>query len=400
MEDNVYFSIDLKSFFAACECADLGLDPYKTPIIVANPHQGNGAITLAITPYLKNIGVKSRCRLYEIPKNIKYTIREPRMHLYKEYSTKVIDIYKEFVSDDDIHIYSIDEVFINIKPYLQLYNKSANDIAKDILNKILEKTGLYASCGIGPNVFLAKVSMDNCAKNMKDGIYEVKMSNYKELLNSIYPLNNIWGIGNSTMKKLNLLGIYNCLELSNYDSNKLKQHLGVVAIDLINYVNGKDDRTIAYFNMEPKGKSYSHSQHLLFDHDENNIKDIFYKMSIHLENIIKSENKLFNTIYFKIIYSKELNIFYSKSVKLETATNSSKVIFDTICYLFDNNYNYMAIRQVDISLMGIHNNNGVQLSLFDKRKKYKENDDVNDIINKLNNKYNKTVISKAKLKVK
>lgn len=400
MEDNVYFSIDLKSFFAACECVDLGLDPYNTAIIVANPHQGSGAITLAITPYLKNIGVKSRCRLYEIPTHIKYTIREPRMQLYKDYSNKVLNIYKKFVAEEDIHVFSIDEVFINIKPYIKLYNKTAKEIARDILDEILIETGLYASCGIGPNIFLAKVSMDNFAKNMKDGIYEVKIKDYKELLSSISPLNKIWGIGNSTMKKLNLLGIYNCLELSNYDPNKLKKHLGVVAIDLVNFVNGIDNRTIGNFNVQPKGKSYSHSQHLLFDHDENNIKDVFYKMSIHLENILKEESKLFNTIYFKIIYSKELNIFYNKSMKLDVATNSSKVIFDTICYLFDSNYNYMAIRQVDIILTGIQDNNGIQLSLFDESRKIRKNDDVNEIINKLNNKYNKAVITSAKLKIK
>ena len=116
--------IDLKSFFASCECIERGLDPFKVPLVVANPKQGNGAITLAVTPYLKKQGVGSRTRLYDIPPNIKYTIVPPRMKLYIEKSKEVVGIYLDYVAKEDLHVYSIDECFLDVTDYLKLYKKT------------------------------------------------------------------------------------------------------------------------------------------------------------------------------------------------------------------------------------------------------------------------------------
>lgn len=109
-----FLCIDLKSFFASCECIERNLDPYTTPLVVANQNQGNGAITLAVSPYLKEKGVKGRTRLYEIPKNIKYFVVNPRMKLYTEKSAEVVSIYLDYVAKEDLHIYSIDECFLDI----------------------------------------------------------------------------------------------------------------------------------------------------------------------------------------------------------------------------------------------------------------------------------------------
>ena len=117
-------SIDLKSFFASCECVMRNLDPFNTPLVVANPNQGAGAITLAVTPYLKKKGVKSRGRLYEIPRNIKYFIVPPRMSMYIKFSEKVISVYLDFVAKEDLYVYSIDECFLDVTNYLKLYKKS------------------------------------------------------------------------------------------------------------------------------------------------------------------------------------------------------------------------------------------------------------------------------------
>ena len=137
--------IDLKSFFASCECIERGLDPFEVPLVVANPNQGNGAITLAVTPYLKNFGVKSRGRLYEIKPNIKYFIAKPRMNLYIKKSKEVISIYLDFVSDEDLYIYSIDECFLDVTNYLKLYKKNDVELAEEIMKTIYEKTGLTAT---------------------------------------------------------------------------------------------------------------------------------------------------------------------------------------------------------------------------------------------------------------
>ena len=127
--------IDLKSFFATCECVERNLDPFTTPLVVAEPNR-DGAITLAVTPYMKSLGVKSRGRIFEIPKNIKYITARPRMSLYIEMSKRIVEIYLEYVSDEDLHIYSIDECFLDVTNYMKLYKKTPLELTKEILDKI------------------------------------------------------------------------------------------------------------------------------------------------------------------------------------------------------------------------------------------------------------------------
>lgn len=136
--------IDLKSFFASVECVERGLNPFTTPLVVASNTQGNGAITLAITPFLKGKGIPSRTRLYEIPKDITYQIVPPRMSLYIQKSSEVVNIYLDFVSENDLHIYSIDECFLDVTTYLKYYGLTDEELALKILQTIEKKTGLTA----------------------------------------------------------------------------------------------------------------------------------------------------------------------------------------------------------------------------------------------------------------
>ena len=196
-----FLCIDLKSFFASCECVERNLDPFSVALVVANPYQGNGAITLAITPYLKSMGVASRTRLYEIPQNIKYTIVPPRMRLYMQKSKEVVNVYLDYVSSDDLHIYSVDECFLDVTNYLKMYKKTDYELAKDILESVYKKTGLTATCGIGPNMLMAKVAMDIEAKKHKNGIAKWTYDDIPKKLWPITPLSKMWGIGKN-MEKL------------------------------------------------------------------------------------------------------------------------------------------------------------------------------------------------------
>ena len=146
--------IDLKSFYASVECVLRGLDPFETPLVVADQSRGDGSIVLAVTPYLKSKGVPSRLRIFELPKDIKIIFARPQMHKYMEYATKIIGIFLEFVSEEDLYVYSIDETFIDLTNYLKYYNKTDYEIVEDILNAIKTKVGLYATCGLGPNMCL------------------------------------------------------------------------------------------------------------------------------------------------------------------------------------------------------------------------------------------------------
>ena len=196
--------IDLKSFFASVECVERQLDPYKTPLVVCDPNR-NGAITLAVTPYLKQFGINGRTRIFEIPKNIPIIKVPPLINLYRQKSKEVIDVYLEYVSSEDLHIYSIDECFLDVTNYLRLYNKTEYELTIDILNRIKEKTGLTATAGIGPNILLAKVGMDIEAKHNSDNIAYWDYTSIKTKLWNITPISKMWGIGSHMEKNLNSL---------------------------------------------------------------------------------------------------------------------------------------------------------------------------------------------------
>ena len=161
----VYMCLDLKSFYASVECADLGVDPFTTPLVVADASRGLGAITLAISPALKQLGVKNRCRLFEIPSTIEYMAVRPRMRRYMEVSASIYGVLLDYVAPEDIHVYSIDEYFIDVTPYSRLYKKTWRELALLFKYKVLEQTHIHATVGLGTNLFLAKVALDVLAKH-------------------------------------------------------------------------------------------------------------------------------------------------------------------------------------------------------------------------------------------
>lgn len=221
MENNVIFCIDFKSFYASCECIDRGLNPYLTKLVVADKERGPGTIVLAVSPYLKSLGIPSRLRVYDLPNDNEIIFAKPRMSRYLEISSKAISIFLDFVNYDDIHVYSIDESFLNITPYIKLHNKNPIQIAEDIKNKIHTILGLDVTIGIGPNLFLAKVALDNEAKKTTTQIAYWTKKDVKTKLHKIKPLSKIWSIGFQTEKKLNNMGIYSLKDVSDTPKRNL-----------------------------------------------------------------------------------------------------------------------------------------------------------------------------------
>ena len=217
MEKRIYLCIDLKSFYASVECVERGLDPFEINLVVADPSRGGGAITLAATPAIKKLGVKSRGRIYEIPVGIEYIIAPPRMALYMEYSAKVYSVFLKYIASEDIYIYSIDEAFLDITPYLNLYKLKPKELANKILADVYKNTGLTATVGIGTNLFLAKVAMDVIAKHTKDNMGFLDEDIFRQKMWHHKPLTDIWMIGKGLNRRLNKLGIYDLYALSVYD---------------------------------------------------------------------------------------------------------------------------------------------------------------------------------------
>lgn len=169
-EQHAYICIDLKTFYASVECVDRGLDPLTTNLVVADESRGRTTICLAITQTMKDLGIHNRCRLFEIPDGIDYIKAVPRMQHYMEVSAQIYGVYLEYVSPQDVHVYSIDECFIDVTPYLDLYHTDAEEFACMLRDEVLGRTGITATVGIGPNLFQAKVALDITAKHVASRI--------------------------------------------------------------------------------------------------------------------------------------------------------------------------------------------------------------------------------------
>ena len=187
-----YLCIDLKSFYASVECVERSLDPMTTNLVVADKERSDKTICLAITPAMKALGTKNRCRLFEIPKHISYITATPRMQKYIDYAAMIYRIYLKHIAKEDIHVYSIDEVFMDVTDYLPLYRISAKELGKRIMEEIFHTLGIRATCCIGTNLYLSKVALDIMAKHQSDFIGELTEESYRQslLLGMLFPDNH------------------------------------------------------------------------------------------------------------------------------------------------------------------------------------------------------------------
>ena len=394
MKERDIISIDLKSFFASVECVSRNMDPYKVPLVVADTSRGNSAMSLAVSPFLRNKGVKSRCRLFELPKNINIIFVKPRMKLYEEYSNKVIEIYKEFISEEDIHVYSIDEVFMDVTDYLKYYNMSSEKLALLIMKTVKDRTELTTTAGIGPNIFLAKVAMDIEAKHNKNCIAKWDYSDIENKLWNIEPISEVWGIGSRLEKKLQNFGIKKVKDINNYTRDFYVKRFGnVMGNDIWCKANGIDFTTIKDLNSRNKNKSMSMSQILNRDYTKDEALLIMKEMNDMLNTKLRKMNLTTKLIYLKINYSRDLYKSFHETISLNTEEDNKDNIFDTLKYIYDKHIEDLPIRKVTICYCHLNKKNATQLSLFDKNE-LKDNEYYN-LIDKINDKFGKTSILRA-----
>lgn len=243
--ERTYICIDLKTFYASVECAARGLDPFTQNLVVADTSRGRTTICLAISPAMKKLGIRNRCRLFEIPQNVDYIAAPPRMRHYMEISARIYGIYLEYVSPLDVHVYSIDECFIDATSYLSLYGLTAREFADELRGAVLARTGITATAGIGPNLFLAKVALDITAKHEDDGIGELDEERFRQDIWRHRPITDIWGIGPGTAERLAKYRVYDLMGVAALDSRILYREFGVNAEYLIDHAHGIEPCTIA-----------------------------------------------------------------------------------------------------------------------------------------------------------
>lgn len=274
-----YLCIDLKSFYASVECAERGFDPFTTNLVVADPERSRTTICLAVTPALKARGVRNRCRVFEIPEDIDYIMAVPRMHRYMEVSAQIYAIYLRYVSADDVHVYSIDECFIDITPYLELYGTTPRRMARTLMDAVMAETGICATAGIGTNLFLAKVALDVTAKHAPDGIGVLDEAEFRRVIWPHRPLTDIWNIGPGIARRLAKYGVHDLRGVTRMHEKTLYREFGVNAEFLIDHAWGQEPCTIAEIHAyKPKGHSLVNGQVLPDDYTAGEARMVLREM--------------------------------------------------------------------------------------------------------------------------
>ena len=359
-----YMCIDLKSFFASVECVERGLDPMTTKLVVADSERGEGTICLAVTPAMKALGVKNRCRVFEIPKNIEYIKAEPRMQKYIDYSAQIYGVYLDYICPDDIHVYSIDEVFIYAQPYLKLYNMTCRELACEIMKSIYKKTGIRATCGIGTNMYLCKIALDIEAKHALDFIGELDEESYKQKLWGHRPLTDFWRIGARTAARLAKYGIYTMRDITRTDEDLLYSWFGIDAELLIDHAWGREcTRMEDIKNYKTRSRSLSSGQVLMRDYTRAEARVICTEMTEALCLDLVRDSLVCENISLYILYSNGESD--GGSVRLPYRASAEHIIVPAMQRIYDRIADADGIRRLNISFGNVSIEDGVQYSLFD-----------------------------------
>lgn len=393
----IYFCIDLKCFYASVECVERGLDPFKTNLVVSDPSRGNGAICLAISPAMKSLGIKNRCRIFEIPKNVEYIIAKPRMKKYIEYSAKIYEIYLKYFDKKDIQPYSIDEMFFDATAYLKMNKVGLKQFAKNILDEILVQTGITATCGIGTNLFLAKVALDILAKHQPNNIAFLTEQTFKQTLWHHIPLTDFWQIGKGIQNRLCKYSIHDMYGIAHADENLLYKEFGVNAKILIDHSKGIEPISIEQIkNYQPHTKSLSQSQVLFEDYPKYKAKIVLTEMVDTLSLELINQKKVCGRVSVGVHYSKEVVAPTGASHKMPITTNVFSVLKQEILKIFDQTtYDDQPIRKLSISFDDVVDENFEQLDLLTSRDKIVKERKGQIVVNNIKSKFGKNAIMRG-----
>ena len=397
MSNRYYLCIDLKTFYASVECVLRGLDPFKTKLVVADPTRGNGAITLAVSPYMKELGVKNRCRIFEIPKDMEYIVAIPQMKKYMEYSAKIYGIYLRYIAKEDIYPYSIDEMFLDITTYLKLYKTTPENLAKKLMDKVYEELGLPSACGIGTNLFLAKIALDITAKHNKDRIGFLDEEKFKKELWDHRPLSDFWQIARGIETRLNRLGLYTMRDITNANEDILYKEFGINAEILIDHANGVEPVTVKDIkSYKNKSKSISQSQILFTDYTKEKARLALTEMIEILSLQLVEKSLVTSNISLTIRYSKDSHKPTGGSMKLTICTNVYSKLLPYFLELYDRTtVSDFLIRGIGISFNNVVNESNEYFDLFTDEEEVKKERSLEKTIIDLKKKYGKNSVLKA-----
>ncbi|MCD7809476.1 MAG: DNA methylase [Erysipelotrichaceae bacterium] len=416
----IYAAIDLKSFYASVECHERNLDALNTNLVVADKSRTSKTICLAVSPSLKKYGIGGRARLYEVEqkveeinnerrkqaryhqfvgesynddelmknKNLKltYIVATPRMAYYIDYSNRIYEIYLKYFSADDIHVYSIDEIFVDLTGYLQLYHKTPKEIVQMVIQDIYQQTKITATAGIGTNLYLCKVAMDIVAKHLKADkngvrIAQLDEQRYHKYLWNHKPITDFWRVGKGYANKLEKVGLYTMGDIAKcsmgsekeyYNEDLLYKLFGVNAELLIDHAWGYEPCTIADIkSYKPEHNSIGNGQVLSTPYSYDKAKIVVKEMMDSLALDLVEKRLVTKQIVLTINYDKENVVNYKGEIttdhygrkipkhahgttNLDRYTSSSKLLTEYLLKLYDRIVDKgLTIRKINISLSNV-----------------------------------------------
>lgn len=475
-EQHIYVSIDLKSFYASVECQERGLNPITTNLVVADSSRTEKTICLAVSPSLKSYGIPGRARLFEVIQKVKevnierkrkapnqtftgssydntailknpdlelsYIIAPPRMSFYMKYSTNIYNIYLKWFSSDDIYVYSIDEVFIDITHYLKTYHMNARELVTHVIQDVYKNTGITATAGIGTNLYLCKIAMDIVAKHVEPNKNGVRIAGldeltYRKLLWNHRPLTDFWRVGNGYAKKLESHGIYTMGDVARtsiQNEDLLYKLFGINAELLIDHAWGWEPVNIKQIKeYKPESNSISSGQVLHCPYDYEKTKLIVKEMTELLTLDLVKKNLVTNQIVLTVGYDIEnltnpfiKNLYKGEittdrygrkipkhahgTINLDHKTSSTKIIMDAVMKLYNRIMNkHLLVRRINITANNVvdelnekNNKNYEQIDLFtnyeqtaEKLQKEKTEKELQKAMINIKNKYGKNAIIKG-----
>ena len=398
MSKHTYICIDLKSFYASVECRERGLDPMTTNLVVADLERSEKTICLAVSPAMKALGIPGRCRIFEIPKQIEYITASPRMQLYIEYAAEFYAIYLKYIAKEDIHVYSIDEVFLDVTNYLTMYQMTAKELGITIMDDIYKNTGITATCGIGTNLYLAKVALDITAKHVEDHIGELDEETYCKTLWNHKPLTDFWRVGAGIARRLESIGISTMGEIAHADEDMLYKLFGVDAELLIDHAWGKEPTLMSDIkNYKPKANSLGSGQVLGCDCNYEKGKLIVKEMIDLLSLEMVDKGLVTNSITLHIGYNSR---FEKKpahgTTTMTVTTNSAKQMIKYAVALYDRIIDkHTPIRRFTVTFNNVIDEVYQQYDLFTNLEEVEKEHKIQKAMLDIKDKYGKNAILKG-----
>ncbi|ALS00172.1 excinuclease ABC subunit A [Enterococcus silesiacus] len=363
----VLFCIDVKSFYASVECVARGYDPLEKMLVVMSHAENTGGLVLASSPKAKEVlGITNVTRKYDVPNHPDLMIVPPRMNEYIKENMKINELYKEYVAEEDLHIYSIDESFLDVSASWKLFGQTPRAVAKIIQQRIKKETGLAITVGIGDNPLLAKLAMDIEAKHNEERLAEWHYEDVPEKVWRIESMTDMWGIGHRLAKRLNNLAIRSVYDLAHADINSLKRNLGIIGEQLYAHAHGIDRSRLSEKYI-PEERSYNNSQILMRDYlRQDEIEVVIREMAEQVAARLRKAHCQTECVHLSVGFSKAGSsggFGFSRQMKVPL-TNSSKLLIEYCLTIFRQHWHGEEVRHIGITYSKLNYNTYVQLDLF------------------------------------